>query len=238
MTITERLIKLDPTLQQHNEGAWDKPFDSKTAGFSSFNDAGIECETGEFLYSIVRLMKPKHVLETGTHHGIGAAYMGLALKDNHNGGLLDTIEFLPEIYTRASERIMALGLQPWIKQHLTDAAKFDPHYDHEQHPDGVIAGKYGMILLDTEPQTRFAELLKFYPYLMPGGFLFIHDLHPHMHQIPNEEHGFAWPYGKIPDEMRKLVINGNLRPFHFKTPRGLTGFYNPHQDDYKWENTQ
>jgi hypothetical protein len=55
-----------------------------------------------------------------------------------------------------------------------------------------------------------------------------------MHQIPNEEHGFAWPYGKIPEEMHSLVTSGKLRPFHFSTPRGLTGFYKVDPRDYKW----
>jgi hypothetical protein len=55
-----------------------------------------------------------------------------------------------------------------------------------------------------------------------------------MHQIPNEEHGFAWPYGKLPPEIIKLVKEDKLRPFHFPTPRGLTGFYKTREDDYKW----
>jgi predicted O-methyltransferase YrrM len=83
MNITKRLLELDPTLSQHNEGAWDKPFDPTLPSYSSFNDAGIEVETGEFLYAMTRLLKPDRVLETGTHWGIGAAYMGTALKDNH-----------------------------------------------------------------------------------------------------------------------------------------------------------
>jgi len=33
--------------------------------------------------------------------------------------------------------------------------------------------------------------------------------------------------------MRKLVIE-QFRPFHFKTPRGLTGFYKTAEEDYIW----
>lgn len=239
-TITDRLMLMDPSLYKHNEGFWDQDFDDQrakklgTEGFSSFNDAGVECETGEYLYSLVRLLKPENVLETGTHWGIGASYMGLALKDN-GVGHLDTLEFLPEIWQRAKKRMETLGLQNIVTCHLTDAATFDPHYDADQHPEGVKPGKYGLILLDTEPQTRFAELVRYFPYLADGGFVFIHDLHRHMHQIPNEEHGFAWPYGQIPDAMKELVKSGQLRPFHFTTPRGLTGFYKVSHDDYRWE---
>lgn len=221
MDITKRLQELDPTLVRHNEGDWQNPFDPAKVGYSSFNDAGIEVETGEFFYAFVRMLKPKNVLETGTHWGIGASYMGMALKDN-NEGHLDTIEFLPEIRDVAMKRMMSLGLEKFVTCHFGDVAKFEPQV------------QYKFILLDTEPQTRFAEAVKFYDFLEPGGFMFIHDLHQHMHQVPNEEHGFAWPYGTIPFALRALVLSNKLRPFHIETPRGLTGFYKPHDGDYAW----
>lgn len=218
-------MDLDPSLELHNEGAWNIPFDPDAISYSSFNDAGIETETGEFFYALTRLLKPHDVLETGTHWGVGAAYIGMALKANHMGHL-DTIEFLPEIYAQAKERMAKLGLSEYVTCHFGDAANFQIPASR-QHP-------YALILLDTEPQTRFAELIKFYEHLMPGGYVFIHDLHRHMHQIPNEEHGFAWPFGKIPNEIHDLVLNDQLRPIHFPTPRGLTGFYKPSADDYQW----
>jgi predicted O-methyltransferase YrrM len=219
MDITKRLLELDPTLARHNEGHWQEPFNPTSPSFSSFNDAGIEVETGEFLYGLTRLLKPSAILETGTHWGIGASYMGMALKEN-NKGMLDTVEFLPEIYNRAKQRFQALGLDGIVFSHLLDVKDFPTDK------------RYELMLLDTEPKTRFAELLKFFPCLEPGGFIFIHDLHRHMHQIPNEEHGFAWPYGKLPQEIRDLVTSNQLRPIHFTTPRGLTGFYKVHPEDF------
>lgn len=213
-------MSLDPSLQLCSESQWSGGEISKF--FTAFNSGGVECETGEFLYSFIRLLKPVNVLETGTHFGIGASYMGLALKDN-GFGHLDTIEFLPEIRNTAVERFTKADLNGHVMSHLMDVNQFEPPVE-----------KYQMILLDTEPQTRFAELLKFYPYLNEGGYLFIHDLHRHMHQIPNEEHGFAWPYGALPEEIKQLVREDKLRPFHFPTPRGLTGFYKVAEQDYKW----
>lgn len=219
MDITKRLLELNPDFQLHNEGEWDKPFDPEKPGYSSFNDAGIEVETGEFLYSFVRMLKPDHVLETGTHWGVGASYMGLALKENNHGDL-DTIEFLPEIHQRAKKNIEKLGLKDRVTCLLVDAAKYDTNKT------------FKLILLDTEPHTRFAELLKFFPALEDGGFVFIHDLHQHMHQVDNKEHGFAWPYGQLPFELVKLIQDNKLLPFHIETPRGLTGFYKPHPEDF------
>lgn len=222
MDVTKKLLELDPTLKRHNEGAWDKDFDPKAPTYSSFNDAGIEVETGEFLYSMTRLLKPDRVLETGTHWGISASYMAMALKDN-NKGELDTIEFLPEIWKVADKRFKTLKIDNIVNNLKMDVKDFKPD------------NNYKLILLDTEPQLRFNELIRFYPYLDEGGFVFIHDLHRHMHQIPNEEHGFAWPFGQIPLQLKIFIREERLKPLHFDTPRGLTGFYKPHSKDYEWK---
>lgn len=223
MDITKRLMQLDPSLELHDEGFWKDPYRAFDGGYSSFNDAGICIEDGEFLYAMIRILKPSFVLETGTHWGVGASYMGQALKDNKKG-VLETVEFLPEIYQKAKKRIQDMQLQDQVILYLMDVANFIP----------TNGTRYKLILLDTEPQTRFSEAVKFYEFLEPGGFMFIHDLHQHMHQVPNEEHGFAWPYGRIPFALRALVLEEKLRPFHFETPRGLTGFYKPHPQDYHW----
>jgi len=239
MDVTKKLLDLDPTLNIHNEGKWDTEEVSRK-GYHSFNDAGVEIEVGEFLYAMIRVLKPINVLETGTHWGIGASYMGQALKDNGEGHL-DTVEFLPEIASRAVKRICDLKLAEQVTVHLADARVFKPPDDFRGsnesaqltgHPQPAI--EYGLILLDTEPQTRFQELIRYYDFLTLGGFVFIHDLHPHMHQIPNEEHGFAWPFGKIPKTITDWVKNDQLRPFHLPTPRGLTGFYKPSPCDHPW----
>lgn len=233
MNITDHLLKMDPSLHEFAEGNWQQPIgpqDARGAGaFTSFNDAGLECETGELLYSFVRMLKPAHVLETGTHWGIGASYMGMALRDNGKGHL-DTLEFLPEIHTRACQRIYgAMMLQNIVTCHLGDAAMFDPGDK-----------QYGLILLDTEPQTRFAELIKYMPYLAPGGYVFIHDLNRGMFQgeaqrvHPDHPEQPYWPYGPLPEQIKAWVKDGQLRPFHFDNPRGLTGFYKPTNEDYQW----
>ncbi|RCW50869.1 O-methyltransferase [Paenibacillus prosopidis] len=224
MNTTDLLLSLDPTLKLHSESEWVGVEEAKL--YSAFNSGGIECETGEFLYGFVRLLKPEWVLETGTHYATGASYMGMALKDNGKGKL-DTIEFLRPIHEHAVERIHRMGLQNQVNLYCKDVKDFDPGEK-----------KYKLILLDTEPQTRFAEFIKFYDYLEEGGFIFIHDLHRHLGQevkdvpgIPNQPY---WPWGEIPGEIVSLVKYEEIRPFHFATPRGLAGFYKTHPSDYKW----
>ena len=218
MNITDYILQNNKALQRHDEAEWSG---ASGSNYSAFNDGGIECETGEFLYGLIRMMKPQYVLETGTHHGVGASYMGLALKEN-GFGELHTFEFIKENYEIAKDNIARLEIQDYITMCLMDVAEYVPEF------------KYDIVLLDTEPQTRFQEFLQMWQNVNEGGFIFIHDLHQHMHQIPNEEHGFAWPYGRIPEQLINLYKKGKIRPFHFSTPRGLTGFYKVHQDDYKW----
>jgi len=220
-TISEQIKDSDGTLQIFNESEWGAK-DEHTKKYSAFNDAGVECEVGEFLYSFMRLIKPNFVLETGTHVGVSSSYIAAGLQNN-GFGKLHTHEFLSHNYDLANLRFNLLDLTDFIDSHFGDVGALNLSVD------------YDFIFLDTEPQTRFAEMVKFFPNLKEGGFLFIHDLHRHMGQVPNEEHGFAWPYGPIPDELNVLFNEKKIVPFHFNTPRGLTMFYKPRHDDYFWD---
>lgn len=198
-----------------------KPEYIDSRGYEMFNDGGVECETGEFLYGLVRLIKPEHILETGTHLGVSASYMAQALQDNGRGEIT-TVEFAPGNYHKSGELFEVLNLSEQITRVLGDSSEFMP-------PDEL-----DVLFLDTEPNLRFGELMRFYTLVKPGGFILIHDLHPHMHQVENKEHGFAWPYGQIPKAMAALVRSDKLRPIHFQTPRGLTMFYKTNDVTYRW----
>ena len=228
MEVTKKLLLLDNTLELHEESE----YSNSSYGFKAFNNAGVECEVGELLYSLVRILKPENVLETGTHEGIGSSYMALALKENYNENIghtieqkkpkLDTVEFIEQHYQTSKARFARMGLSDYINQYLIDAKLFNTQK------------QYKLILLDTEPQTRFAEMIKFYDNLEMGGFLFIHDLHRHMGQVDNAEHGFGYPFGELPYFIKSKVKHGILRPIHFSTPRGLAGFYKKHESDFDW----
>jgi predicted O-methyltransferase YrrM len=47
----------------------------------------VELEIGELLYAVVRALKPKVVVETGTHKGFSALMIAQALKENEVGHL-------------------------------------------------------------------------------------------------------------------------------------------------------
>lgn len=199
-----------------DESTWN----SDESGYESFNSAGVECEVGEFLHSMVRVLKPDFVLETGTHKGIGSMYIAMGLRDNKKGKLT-TIEFNKEFFDESVKRFEKLGVSEYIEARNQDVRTFKSQ------------DRYGMILLDTEPDLRFDELRRYWGNLEDGGYMFIHDLHRHMQQLDNPEHGFAWPFGEITTFMKDIIRTDKARVFHFPTPRGLTGFYKVHPTDYK-----
>lgn len=205
----------DSTLKLSDEKIEDR-------NYKSFDSGGVELEVGEFLYSMVRMLKPKHILETGLYSGISCMFMAEALKDNEVGSI-DEVEFEPKFIANSKERLSKLGLLQYVNIYQQSSLDFNP------------SNNYDLILLDTEPQIRFQELVKFYPRLNDGGYLFIHDLPRSLSQgAVNTDHPEIknWPFGDIPEQMRLWLQEGKLRLFHLPNPRGLGGFYKTKPGDY------
>jgi len=193
--------------------------------YSMFDDGGVEIEVMGFLEAITRLIKPKSILETGLYTGISAMAFGNACRINGIGHL-DTVEINADQIRKTADRIHKMGLSEYVTIHHQDSLSFNP------------TKTYQLMLLDSIPEIRFQEIVKFYPYLDEGGYVFIHDLHRHCHQHeslrhhPDHAEPF-WPYGEMPEQIKQLVRDDRLRPFHFGTPRGLTGFYKTHPEDWR-----
>ena len=186
-------------------------------GFSMFNDAGTEVEVSELLYSLVKVVKPQFLLETGTHIGVSSVYMAQAIKENTaNGkpGKLLTFEIIPQHYNNAQLLWQDVDVREFIDARLQSALDFycgDLQFD--------------MLFLDSEPQLRFNEFIKFWPNLKPGGLIAIHDLHPSMGHHGQVYHGqYDWPYGDWREKLGQYVKNHQVQVIHPLTPRGLSIF--------------
>lgn len=220
MNPTQYMLDKDNTLHKHNEGTWIGS-DSK---YSSFNSSGVEIEVGEFLYAMVRLLKPLYVLETGTCEAISASYIGIALRENALGQL-HTFEISPDYHKKATERLDTFRLRGYVTCYLQDVDEYKPSVQYE------------LMFLDSEPERRFKEVVNFFPYLKQGGYIFVHDLPRTLCQgnvnpdHPNFKH---WPFGEIPEQIKNWLKDDDLRMFHFDAQRSLTGFYRPHSTDYRW----
>lgn len=189
------------------------------ANFSMFNDAGTEVEVSEFLYSLVKMIKPAFILETGTHIGVSSCFMGQALKENNKGYIM-TFEIIPHHYTNAQELWKEVEVNSYVQSHLLDAQKFEL---------GNIPIDF--LFLDSEPQLRFDEFLKFWPNVKEGGFIAIHDLHPSLGHYDGIQHGvYDWPYGDFRAKIGPYIKDHSVQTISFPTPRGLTLFQKKRSD--------
>lgn len=191
-------------------------------GYLMVDDGACEIEVGEFLFGLVRILKPQRVLSTGIYTGISDLFIAGALKEN-GFGHTDALEFEKYHIARASLLWNEHAVDTFITAHLTSSLDFNP------------IKQYQLMFLDTEPNLRFHELVKFYPYLDQGGYVFIHDtprtlcqgnINPDHPELP------SWPFGNLPDEIKQWLRTGELVKFNFPNPRGMTGFYKRAHDDY------
>jgi hypothetical protein len=174
--------------------------------------SGINCEEGEFLYGLIRILKPMQVLETGTNIGVSTMYMALAMQDNGGGNII-TVEGYKQPFERAMRHFELAGLTEYVTQVGGMSTSIDLARMRVR-PD--------FMWLDTELDIRFKELVMFYPFLTPGGFIAIHD-------CPRLD---VKEFGPVPDTLLALIQEGKLRVMHFITNRGVTLFQKPLEDCY------
>lgn len=217
-TLTEQLI------ESSNEMLKDEP-EVSDSRYSANDDGGVESQTGEFLYGLVKLLKPLHILETGTYTGISSLYMGQALKEN-GGGDVTTLEIEKTHKERAELLWRNCGVSEQVKCIL------EPSLDYE--PEEWV---YDLLFLDSEPDLRFKELVKFFPELRPGGYILIHDLFGHLGQggpvNPDHPEMPNWPFGTLPQEIVSWLKTDKLRVISLPAPRGLVMFYKVKESDFK-----
>lgn len=154
-----------------------------------------EVETLEFLYGLVRLVKPLRALETGTWHGRAARAIGRALMVNGRGRLV-TLEVDCESHAIAAEHVAQSGLSDVVEVLNVSSLEYVP-------PEPV-----DFLLLDSDLSIRGAEFEWFRPYLLDGALVLFHDTSP--------------SHGVVLDAVRDLVARGLLTAIHLQTPRGLS----------------
>jgi len=150
-TLTEQLLEASQGVLNLQPEVSDS-----TGKYHMFDDGGVESEVGEFLYGIVKVLKPEKILETGTYSGISSMYMAQGLKDN-GFGHLTTVEYEITHKNRAEKLWGNCGLSEFVTCKLQSSLDFNPD-------------NYELIFLDTEPNLRFKELVKFFPNLKDGGY--------------------------------------------------------------------
>ena len=153
-----------------------------------------EVEVLDFLKSIVTTIKPQLVVETGTFLGHGTVKLAEGVKENGFGRVI-TVEFDPEIRSRALRRFEASGLSPWIESRL------------ESSLDTIIEGEIDLLYSDSHLANREAEIRRLLPQLNPRGLLIIHDASSH--------------FKIVREAVLRLEAEGLISAVLLSTPRGV-----------------
>lgn len=162
--------------------------------WSMFDNWTPEVETIEFVHALVRLLKPHFVLETGSWHGIMAAAIGRALRENGRGQLI-TIEVDPESFRVTADRIRGMNLRDYVQT------------VHGSSLDYTPSTSVDFALFDSELTIRCDEFRHFLPALSPGATVLFHDSNS-AHRVVGEA-------------VRGLVAKGFLDAMLLPTSRGL-----------------
>lgn len=169
--------------------------------WSTRDEQSSEDEVNGFLYSLIRLIKPKFVVETGCYLGDGTLEIARALKDNGRGRLIscDTVQ---ERVDAANKRIADEGL------------------DKGEVPVAIVLRCKGIDLInqvgalidfafiDSSPavKDRAEEIKALRGYLLPLKMFALHD-------TASQHEGIA-----------ELARSIDLPNVYFNTPRGLNLF--------------
>lgn len=159
-----------------------------------------EHEVSEFVGSLVRIIQPELVVETGTYHGHTAYEIGKALYRNQHGRL-DTTECDERAYNTAVENIEKWRIRDGYHK-LPINLIFGDTLRHE--PDQPI----GFAFFDSWMEGRIQEFLRYRDlgFLKPRTIVAFHDSAPH-HKLLTM---------LTPLEDRRLI-----KFLFFDTPRGL-----------------
>ncbi len=159
--------------------------------WSMLDGCTAEAEVLDFLYALVRLVKPANAVETGTWLGWSATAIAAAMRDNGFGRVL-TIEADPEIAELANQNLRRAGFAGRVAQILADTREFTP------------TETYQFAYFDTKPALAAAEFRRFYEHLEAGAIVVFHDVD-----------------GDAATDITALSQAGSLEGMFVATPRGL-----------------
>jgi len=161
--------------------------------WSMYDGYTAEIEVLDFLYALVRLIKPQRVLETGTWLGRSAIAIASALRDNGIGHL-STIELNREAAEVAARNIHQEGLTTFVTLHVANSLVIE------------LSETYGLAFFDSDVPLHKAEFSRFYDRLESGAIALFHDTADHC--------GSA-------DGVIDLTTMGMLEGIFLPTPRGI-----------------
>ncbi len=125
---------------------------------SRLNEVPIIQDDGlDFLLSIVRIKKPKKILEIGTAVGFSAIMMA-----KNSDAIIDTIERNKDMYDKAKENVKKTNLDKRIKLHFGDALLIN---------NDELDKDYDLIFIDAAKAQNKKFFLKYQSLLKDDGII-------------------------------------------------------------------
>ena len=167
-----------------------------------------EDEVNDFLYALIRLIKPKFVVETGAYLGDGTIKIAQALKENGAGRII-SCETEKDRADYVNKRLIEAGLQ--------DTSEGKEPVAVVLHCTGLnlikqCGAQIDFAFIDSSPEgkVRGEEIKELLKTLRPLKMFALHDTAPQHPQING-----------VSISVANLV---GLSHVYFNTPRGLTLF--------------
>lgn len=163
-----------------------------------YDDQATEVEVLACLRSLVAMLKPKRIVETGCYHGYGTEQLARGCYDN-GFGVVYTCDLDHQCVETTRNRLVAAGLHPRVVLYQMKGT--------EMLKDALDPIDFAF--LDSGPdENRCDELRLVYPKMSEGGVVAVHDTGPH---------GFLREKF-LPPLLREL----GMQYIYFDTPRGIT----------------
>ncbi len=145
----------------------------------------VDDDVARLLQLLVRITRPRRILEIGTSIGYSTTSMAMMLKEY--GGKITTVEFDAAVAAQARQNFLHAGVEHVIDVCIGDALEIVP----------ALAPAYDMIFQDVDKKLYPRLLPDCLRLLRPGGLLIAEDtlfpaldLHPRWHDLIEPIHQF------------------------------------------------
>src|SRR4051795_6019327 len=149
-------------------------------------------DPGRLVYDHVPAHRPAEVLELGTAHGVGAAYLAAALEDN-GAGRLTTVDFAGAAYDPSPEAVLAragvAGRVAVVREFSSYTWWLKEQVQARSDRAGNVEPRYDFVYLDGAKNWTVDGLavVLVEKLLRPGGWLLMDDLDWTYAQDPRRE---------------------------------------------------
>jgi predicted O-methyltransferase YrrM len=158
-----------------------------------YDEMSAEVEVMEFLAALVKTVKPRLVVETGSYRGLAANHIGLALKEVGRGRLV-TCEISEDLHQQTLRQCASVLDVVDCRWCSSMALEFEETID--------------ILFSDSSPALRLQEIQHFWKQLTPASLIVVHDVNSGNHK------GLREQVLEV-DEKRWLAV------VILSTPRGL-----------------